>query len=148
MAIMGGKKAPVDTGPVDTIDTLIGHKAEFTGDITFSGGLRIDGKIVGNISSKSGDGASSLVLSETGQVDGNIDVAHIVINGTVNGNVRSAGKVELQSKAKVNGDLHYKVIEMQLGSVVNGGLFSDGGKVEVSMLKSVPNPGEKKKGVS
>jgi len=148
MAIMGGKKAPVDTGPVDTIDTLIGHKAEFTGDITFSGGLRIDGKIVGNISSKSGDGASSLVLSETGQVDGNIDVAHIVINGTVNGNVRSAGKVELQSKAKVNGDLHYKVIEMQLGSVVNGGLFSDGGKDEVSMLKSVPNPGEKKKGVS
>lgn len=142
MAIMN-KKGVADVGPVDTIDTLIGHKAEFTGDIAFSGGLRVDGKIIGNISCKSGDGASSLVLSESGQVDGDIEVAHIVVNGTVNGSVHSAGKVELQPKAKVNGDLHYKIIEMQLGSVVNGGLYSDGGKDEVSMLKSVPNPGEK-----
>jgi len=146
MAIMS-KKGAADLGPVDTIDTLIGHKAEFTGDIMFSGGLRVDGKIVGNISSKSGDGASSLVLSESGEIDGNVDVAHILVNGTINGNVRSSGKVELQPKAKVNGDLHYKIIEMQLGSVVNGGLFSDGGKDEISTLKTVPNPGEKK-GVS
>ncbi len=146
MAIMS-KKGSADLGPVDTIDTLIGHKAEFTGDILFSGGLRVDGKISGNISSKSGDGASSLVLSETGEIDGNVDVAHILVNGTINGNVRSAGKVELQPKAKVNGDLHYKIIEMQLGSVVNGGLFSDGGRDEISTLKSVPNPGEQK-GVS
>lgn len=136
MAIMGKKGG--DMGPVDTIDTLVGGKAEFVGDVIFSGGLRVDGKITGNISAKSGDGASSLVLSESGQVDGNINVAHIVINGVVNGNVTSAGKVELQSKAKVNGDVHYKVIEMHLGSLVNGGLYSDGGKDEVSKLKSVP----------
>jgi len=107
--------------PTGTLETLIGKRTEFSGDITFNGGLRVDGKITGNVSA-SGSSETSLVISETGQVQGNVDVSNVVINGTVNGNVVSSGKVELQASARVNGDVHYRVIEMALGSAVNGSM--------------------------
>jgi len=110
--------APTPTG---ALETLIGKRTEFDGDITFNGGLRVDGKIKGNVNA-SGSGETSLVISETGQVQGNVDVSNVVINGTVNGNVVSNGKVELQANARVNGDVHYRVIEMALGSAVNGSM--------------------------
>ena len=66
-----------------------------------------------------------MVLSETGVVEGDINVPHVVINGTVNGNVVSTGHVELQANAKVTGDIHYKAVEMELGALLNGSLVSD-----------------------
>ena len=76
--------------PCNTIDTLIGGKTELKGDIVFSGGLRIDGKIRGNITAKGDDGASTLVLSEHAVVTGNVTVPHIITNGSIKGNVRAA----------------------------------------------------------
>lgn len=113
--------APAAATPTGALETLIGRRTEFKGDIDFSGGLRIDGKIRGNVRA-SGSGETSLVVSEHGQVEGNVDVTNVVINGVVNGNVNSSGKVELQAGARVNGDVHYRVIEMALGSAVNGSM--------------------------
>lgn len=110
--------------PCNTIDTLIGAKTELKGDIVFSGGLRIDGKIKGNIMAK-GDDNSTLVLSEQAVVMGNVTVPHIISNGTIKGNVRSSGRIELQPKAEIAGDVYYKVIEMALGAVINGNLVRD-----------------------
>lgn len=110
--------------PCNTIDTLIGSKTELKGDVVFSGGLRIDGKIKGNITAK-GDDNSTLVLSEQAVVMGNVTVPHIISNGTIKGNVRSAGRIELQPKAEIAGDVYYKVIEMALGAVINGNLVRD-----------------------
>jgi cytoskeletal protein CcmA (bactofilin family) len=67
----------------------------------------------------------TLVLSESGVVEGDINVPHVVINGTVNGNIVSTGHVELQAAAKITGDIHYKAVEMELGAVLNGSLVSD-----------------------
>jgi cytoskeletal protein CcmA (bactofilin family) len=107
--------------PVDTIDTLIGQKAVFKGDLEFSGGLRVDGHVKGNVIARE-ESNSTVVVSESGEVEGNITVPHVVVNGTINGNIKSGGRVELQSKAKINGDVHYKAVEMELGASINGNL--------------------------
>lgn len=117
-----GKK-PSDK-PCNTIDTLIGVKTDLKGDIVFSGGLRIDGKVRGNIIAK-GDGSSTLVLSENASVTGNVTVPHIITNGSIKGNVRAAERIELQNKAEIFGDVYYRVIEMALGAVVNGNLVRE-----------------------
>lgn len=117
-----GKK-PSDK-PCNTIDTLIGVKTDLKGDIVFSGGLRIDGKVRGNIIAK-GEGNSTLVLSENAAVLGNVTVPHIITNGSIKGNVRASERIELQSKAEIVGDVYYKVIEMALGAVVNGNLVRE-----------------------
>ena len=110
--------------PCNTIDTLVGARTELKGDITFTGGLRIDGKLKGNITAK-GDGNSTLVLSENAVVIGNVTVPHIITNGTIKGTVRAAERIELQPKAEVAGDLYYKVMEMASGAVVNGNLVRE-----------------------
>ena len=128
--MLGNKKpgAPVSAAPpagngkpVDTIDTLIGQKAVFKGDLEFTGGLRVDGHVKGNVIAKD-DSNSTVVVSESGEVEGNITVPHVIINGTINGNIKSGGRVELQAKARINGDVHYKAVEMELGASINGNL--------------------------
>lgn len=110
--------------PVDTIDTLVGQKAVFKGDLEFSGGLRVDGHIKGNVIAQD-DSNSTVVVSESGQVEGNITVPHVIINGTINGNIKSGGRVELQAKSRINGDVHYKAVEMELGASINGNLVCE-----------------------
>lgn len=126
--------------PCNTIDTLVGSRTELKGDITFTGGLRIDGKLKGNITAK-GDGNSTLVLSENAVVIGNVSVPHIITNGTIKGTVRAAERIELQPKAEVAGDLYYKVMEMASGAVVNGNLVREAPdatlKAPVTRLKPV-----------
>jgi cytoskeletal protein CcmA (bactofilin family) len=130
-------KTPTEK-PCNTIDTLIGAKTDLKGDIVFTGGLRVDGKVRGNITAK-GDGNSTLVLSEHAAVTGNVTVPHIITNGTIKGNVRAAERIELQPKAEISGDVYYKVIEMSLGAVINGNLVRDAvdvNKGTVTRLKS------------
>jgi cytoskeletal protein CcmA (bactofilin family) len=126
--------------PCNTIDTLIGAKTEIKGDITFSGGLRIDGKVRGNVTAK-GDANSTLVLSEHAVIIGNVTSPHIISNGSIKGNVRAAERIELQPKAEIAGDVYYKVIEMALGAVINGSLVREvseiGAKGAVTRLKPV-----------
>jgi cytoskeletal protein CcmA (bactofilin family) len=111
--------------PQNRIDTLVGAGTTITGDITFSGGLRVDGEIRGNVRA-AGDGPTTLVVSEHAKVEGEIAVSHVVINGTVNGPVLSSEFLELQAKARVNGDVQYSSIEIHLGAVVQGSLVHTG----------------------
>ncbi|MDO8504170.1 MAG: polymer-forming cytoskeletal protein [bacterium] len=132
--------------PCNTIDSLVGVKTDIKGDIAFSGGLRIDGKIKGNITAK-GDGNSTLVLSENAVVLGNVTVPHIIINGTVKGNVRAAERIEVQHKGEITGDVYYKVIEMAMGAVINGSLLREAidsarDKATVTRLKPVTTGAE------
>jgi len=120
---MKRSKEKVST-PVETIDTLIGSGSVLQGDLEFTGGLRVDGHIKGHVSAQDSNNGT-LVLSESGVVEGDINVPHVIINGTVNGNIASSAHVELQSSAKITGDIHYKAVEMELGAVLNGNLVSD-----------------------
>lgn len=113
--------------PQTQIDTLIGANAIIGGDINFSGGLRVDGQVNGNVIATSGK-PSTLVLSEHAQVNGEVSVTHLVTNGTINGPVSTSEYLELQGKAKVTGDIHYKTMQIQLGAIIEGRLIH--GKLE------------------
>jgi cytoskeletal protein CcmA (bactofilin family) len=103
------------------IDTLVGIDTIITGDIIFSGGLRVDGTIRGNVREKEGS-ESTIILSENGRIEGTITTTKIVLNGTVVGPVQASQFIELQTKARITGDLHYKSLEMHMGSVIDGKL--------------------------
>lgn len=103
------------------IDSLIGTGTTIEGDINFSGGLRIDGNVKGNVRAL-GNKPGTLVISELAKVEGEIDVAHVVINGTVAGPVRASEYVELLPKARVTGNVSYKSIEIHVGAIVMGQL--------------------------
>ena len=107
--------------PQNRIDSLIGLGTKVSGDIHFTGGLRIDGEVKGSVIADSAK-ASTLVLSEHAKVDGEISVTHLVVNGAVTGPIQASEYLELQSKAKVIGDVRYKTLEIQLGAIVEGKL--------------------------
>jgi cytoskeletal protein CcmA (bactofilin family) len=107
--------------PNNSIECLIGAGTTIEGNITFAGGLRVDGRVRGDVIAADGK-PGTLVLSEQAQIEGEIRVSHVVINGTVVGPVHAAEYVELQTKANVTGDVYYKTLEIQLGAVVQGRL--------------------------
>ena len=125
---MFGNKA--NGKPQNRIDCLIGTGTTIEGNIIFSGGLRVDGRVRGDVTVAEGK-PGTLVLSEEAHIEGTIRVSHIVINGAVSGTVHAAEYVELQPKANVTGDVHYRTLEIQLGAVVQGRLiYENDGKTE------------------
>lgn len=110
-----------DSKPQNRINCLIGTGTVIEGNITFTGGLRVDGRVRGNVGVADGK-PGTLVLSEQAQIEGEIRVSHAVINGTVAGPVYATECVELQAKARVTGDVYYKTLEIQSGAVVQGRL--------------------------
>jgi cytoskeletal protein CcmA (bactofilin family) len=114
------------------IETLIGQSLEVNGDVKFSGGLHLDGKIIGNVSSEDSD-SSVLVISDTGCIEGDVSVSYAVINGEVIGNVYASEKLELSGRARVTGNVHYNLLEMASGSEVNGKMVHD--KQEKKLLE-------------
>ncbi len=117
------------TKPQNRIDSLIGAGTRIEGNVTFVGGLRVDGEIKGNVIA-SGDQPSTLVLSEQARIDGEIHVSHLVVNGAINGPVHAAEFLELQAHCRVKGDVHYNALEIHLGAVVEGRLVHSSGVVE------------------
>jgi len=110
------------------IDTLLGRAANLNGDLEFSGGLHLDGRINGNVRSSAEDGGA-LSVSETGFIEGRVEVTNIVMNGTVNGDMHARDRLVLGGKARVNGNVFYGVIEMAPGAVITGKLIPLAGGV-------------------
>lgn len=107
------------------IDTLIGRNAGIQGDIVFSGGLHIDGRIAGNVRAEPGAPAT-LSVSEHGLVQGSVEAPSVVLNGAVTGDIIATDRVVLGAKARVQGNVHYGVIEMALGAEISGKLVPKG----------------------
>jgi len=124
--------------PHNRIDSLVGKGTHVEGNVTFTGGLRVDGEIRGNVIS-SGDQPSTLVISEHARIEGEISVSHLVVNGTVIGPIHSSGFLELQTRARVTGDVEYNTIEMQLGAVVQGRLIHQAAPAKSVELKLATN---------
>ncbi|MBC3935120.1 bactofilin family protein [Undibacterium rugosum] len=108
----------------NTIDSLIGSTTRIAGDLHFKGGLRIDGHISGNVIAEP-DAASMLIISEQAVIEGEVRASHVVVNGVINGPVFSSDLLELQPKARISGDVHYKTLEMMSGALVSGKLTHD-----------------------
>jgi cytoskeletal protein CcmA (bactofilin family) len=94
--------------------------------VIFTGGLRVDGMVRGNVAAVA-EQASTLVLSAEARIDGEVQAAHIVVNGTINGPVHATETLELQAGSRVKGDVYYKTIEIHQGAVVEGRLVHQPG---------------------
>jgi cytoskeletal protein CcmA (bactofilin family) len=127
----GNNRKPKQTAQ---IDSLIGANSEIQGDVIFSGGLHVDGKVKGNVIAAEGND-SVLTLSERGVIEGEVKVPNVVVNGTVIGDVHALSHVELAAQARVHGNVYYSLIEMAMGAEVNGNLVHRSDKSVVSMPK-------------
>jgi cytoskeletal protein CcmA (bactofilin family) len=125
---MFGKKAQ------PPIKSLIAQGSRIDGNLTFTDGLRVDGELVGDIRANT-EQSSILVISEAAVVQGEIHADHVIINGTVRGPVHAKDLLELQPKARIEGDVYYKAIEMHLGAVIAGQLRPVEGLEEKPLLK-------------
>lgn len=103
------------------IKSLIASGSHIDGNFRFADGLRVDGTLTGDIRA-SQDQPSILVISETATVTGEIHADHVIINGTVKGPVYAALMLELQPKARIEGDVHYTALEMHQGAIIAGQL--------------------------
>jgi cytoskeletal protein CcmA (bactofilin family) len=108
----------------NNIDTLLGRGTHVSGDVVFTGGFHLDGRVTGNVRAEQG-AASILIVSEHGCIEGSVEVGHVILNGTVKGDIIARERVELGPKARVNGNVYYGVIEMAIGAEINGKLVHE-----------------------
>lgn len=122
--LFGGQNPPKPSSTA--VDTLIGRQTEVSGDIRFSGGLHIDGKVRGKVLAAADKGAE-LSVSDSGLIEGDVRVPNVVLNGGVIGDVHATERIRMSSKARVTGNVSYKILEMEAGATVNGQLVHESG---------------------
>jgi len=103
------------------VETLIGQSTEIRGDIVFTGGLHLDGKVVGNVIAE-GNENCVLIISDRGCIEGEVRVPVVILNGIVIGDVYASERVEFSNKGRVNGNVYYNMLEMAMGAEINGSL--------------------------
>ena len=108
------------------IETLIAAGTRIEGNMFVSGGVHLEGTVVGNVTAEQGV-AAVLSIAPKGLVEGCVDVPRVIVHGEVRGDIRARDKVELGPTAKVSGDVSYGVIEMAAGAVIQGRLVSSAG---------------------
>lgn len=129
--MFGKKKQP-------PIRSLVAQGSEITGNLRFTDGLRVDGAISGDVRSNE-DRSSILVISESATVRGAIYADHVIVNGHVVGPVHAHELLELQPKARIEGDVHYKALEMHQGATITGQMFPIDGNGLKPPLKLAAN---------
>lgn len=103
------------------LDSLIGGATRLSGNVCFSGGLRIDGEVRGSVIGEEG-ADNLLIVSESARITGEVRCHTVVVNGTIEGPVYCTGLLELQPKGRIMGDVHYSMLEMHSGATVTGKL--------------------------
>lgn len=103
----------------ERIDCLLGAGTSLVGDLVFAGGLRVDGRIKGDVT-VSNIQPGTLVIGDEGVIEGDIRVSHLIVYGEVRGTVYASGLVDLRSNARLFGDVNYGSIEIQVGASVEG----------------------------
>ncbi|MBM4197922.1 MAG: polymer-forming cytoskeletal protein [Gammaproteobacteria bacterium] len=107
---------------VSRLSALVGESMKVVGDIQFTGGLRVDGRVQGNVVGETGD-EGLLVLSDRGTIVGNVHVHDAVVNGTIEGDLFVGRFLELQPGARVVGSISYNELQMECGATVEGKLL-------------------------
>jgi cytoskeletal protein CcmA (bactofilin family) len=120
--MLGSKKTKLSANGSDNVETLIGRHVVIQGDLLFSGGLYIEGKVLGKVVAE--DGADSLLtLAQCGVIEGSISAPKAVISGRLTGDLHSRERIELTETAHIQGNIHYRLIEITAGATVSGQLI-------------------------
>ena len=131
--MFGGKRKQ------SAISTLVGADTSVDGNVEFSGGFLVDGRIKGNVRAIN-DEHALLSISERGAIEGTVVAPHILLNGTVHGDVFATERIELGPKSRVVGNVQYKLIEMAIGAEVNGKLIHESDK-KAAVKQNAPSTG-------
>lgn len=102
--------------------TIIGPTASVKGNIVFSGYLRVQGSVVGDVTCGS-ETAGTTVVHGAGAVTGTIKTPNIVVGGRVEGPIEAAESIEIHDGATVVGDARYKLLAIQEGGIIEGRLI-------------------------
>ena len=119
------------------IDTLVAKQTVIDGDVTFQGGMHLEGRVRGSVRAADGDSAT-LWVGEAGRIDGDVAVAQLVVDGEIRGEVRASGRAVIGAKARIVGDLHYGSIETVMGARIEGKLIPIGPQGESASKPAVP----------
>src|SRR3954466_8950434 len=106
--------------PMGEITTLLGRGAQFEGKLTFDGTVRIDGRFKGEVFSD-----DVLVIGEGAHVEAEIDIAEVIIRGTVVGNIRAKRSIEIHARGRVKGDRHTPSLQIDKGVIFEGRSFME-----------------------
>jgi cytoskeletal protein CcmA (bactofilin family) len=118
---MFGRRKAAGTG--GRIDSLVGRDTLVRGDVEFSGGLHLDGRIVGAVRGLPGGAPATVWMGPQALIEGSVEVDQAIINGEVRGDVRGRERVVIGEKARVVGNVYYGAIQMTLGGRVEGKLI-------------------------
>ena len=99
----------------DEIISLLGKGTEIAGEISFSGGMRVEGVIKGTVRSE-----GSLIIGASGAIDAEVNVRNISINGEFRGIIRASDRVEIHKDGKVFGDIYSPCLIIEAGATFEG----------------------------
>jgi cytoskeletal protein CcmA (bactofilin family) len=120
--MFGSEKSKASRGAAG-VETLIGPGVVIRGDVTFSGGLYVEGAIHGAVVADDLEGGAVLTVSERGLIEGEVRAPHVIVNGQLRGDLYAGERVELAANARVQGNIYYKVVEMAAGAMITGRLI-------------------------
>jgi cytoskeletal protein CcmA (bactofilin family) len=95
--------------------SIISTDSIIKGDMESEGDIRIDGKLIGNINCK-----AKIIIGQQGRVEGNLKGNQADILGTINGDIKMTGQLNLLGKSIVNGNIHVGKLQMESTVVFNG----------------------------
>jgi cytoskeletal protein CcmA (bactofilin family) len=109
------RKGELEMGTGDDILSIIGPGMRIKGDLEARGSVRIEGMVEGTIQA-----GKAVVIGREGTVKGDILTEDAVLAGTVNGTIRAKSRLEVESTARVDGEIYAKTLKLDEGAVVNG----------------------------
>ena len=121
-------------------DTVVGENVRVTGKLQTSSNIQINGHVKGDVSSE-----GAVIVGKTAVIDGPINANDVKVEGTVKGNITARSQLELESQAKILGDIQVKTLAVKTGAVFNGKSTMTEEKPEVTEAKSEKKKKEPKK---
>ena len=122
--MLGNKKSKLSAHGSEKVETIIGKDVVIQGDLIFSGGLYIEGRVIGKVLANNATD-SLLTLAPEGSVDGEIRASNAIISGRLLGDIYSTERIELTETAQIQGNIHYKLLEITAGATVSGQLIHE-----------------------
>ena len=95
---------------------IIGKGTQVNGDMETFGNIRIEGKMIGNLKTK-----SKLIIGHSSEVEGNVTAQNADVEGIINGNIEVSEILCLKTTAVINGDISTNKLIVEDGAVFNGG---------------------------